>query len=526
MTWRATDPQGNEGGKIAWEIVRYTRGRGLDIGCGPNKVFPHFIGVDNKVDTQLFGVQMNPDVVIPDASNMSLFGSKTMDFIFSSHLLEHIAPEKVAATLAEWWRLIKVDGYLVLYLPDEDEYPKMGEPGANPDHKWNVSFDRVIEYMDGIPGWDLVDFQKRNQDMEYSLYFVFQRKGAREHLFSYRNPRPEKTAAVVRYGAYGDLLQASSVTAGLKAEGYHVTLFCSTPGYPVVQHDPSVDEFYLQDVDQVPNQFLGSFWNAHKPKYQRWVNLCESVEGTFLAMPGRTIHEWPPAVRHDMLNRNYVEMSHLIARIPHNPNPRFYPTPDELAWARKERAKMAGAKVLLWSLAGSSVHKTWAGLDSVIATIMLNYPEWDVVLAGGETCVMLEAGWENEARVYRRSGVWDIRQTMTFLRFCDCIVGPETGVMNAASMLDVPKVTFLSHSTEENLTRDWVNNISLWSRETSCPGRGENEAPACHQMHYGWQNCRRTENGVAQCQEDISVEQAWHAIEHAMNYSSKLREAR
>ena len=34
MSWNINDPQGNESGKIKWEIVPYTRGRGLDLGCG------------------------------------------------------------------------------------------------------------------------------------------------------------------------------------------------------------------------------------------------------------------------------------------------------------------------------------------------------------------------------------------------------------------------------------------------------------------------------------------------------------
>jgi len=59
-------------------------------------------------------------------------------------------------------------------LPDEDEYPKVGEQGANPDHKWNVNYDRVVEAMEKVPrSWDLVQFEKRNQTDEYSLFFVF-----------------------------------------------------------------------------------------------------------------------------------------------------------------------------------------------------------------------------------------------------------------------------------------------------------------------------------------------------------------
>lgn len=516
MTWKIDGKMGNEAYKIRWEVIQYTRGRGLDIGCGQQKTFPHWIGVDNCIDEKLFGQVIRPDVRIDDAGDLSLFQSRTMDFVFSSHLLEHIELDKVGATLKEWWRVLKDGGYLTLYLPDEDEYPKIGEDGANPDHKWNVNKDRVVEYMRAINGWDLCEFQKRNATDEYSLYFVF-RKVGKGHHFSHQAGKPTKTAAVVRYGAYGDLLQTSSVLAGLKKQGYHVTLYCAPPGCDVVKFDPHIDAFHYQDKDQVPNQCLAEFWEHHKQKFDKWVNLCESVEGSFLALPGRAMHDWPADARHAVMDHNYVEISHRIAGVPHDPQVKFYSTLPEREWARKERQKM-GKKVLVWSLAGSAVHKTWPYLDNVVASIMLEFPDWDVVFVGGEAAQLLEQGWENEARVHKRCGKWQIRETMTFLEFADCIVGPETGVMNAAAHMDTPKVVFLSHSSHLNLSRDWDNCIALYSRNTTCPGRGENKAPACHQMHYGWTHCKKTDIGVAQCQADISLAEAWHAIQHALRY--------
>lgn len=173
MTWTIDGPQGNESAKIKYAIVPYTRGRGVDLGCGPFKAFPHFIGVDNGHHAQEFGWQYKPDVHVDDASNLDVFASQSMDFVFSSHLLEHI--EDYRGALKEWFRVIKPKGYLVLYLPDEDEYPKVGEPGANPDHKWNVNYDRVVEAMKDVGSWDLVEFEKRNADNEYSVFFVFKK---------------------------------------------------------------------------------------------------------------------------------------------------------------------------------------------------------------------------------------------------------------------------------------------------------------------------------------------------------------
>jgi ADP-heptose:LPS heptosyltransferase len=123
-----------------------------------------------------------------------------------------------------------------------------------------------------------------------------------------------------------------------------------------------------------------------------------------------------------------------------------------------------------------------------------------------------------------RCGKWTIRQSLAFMDTVDMAIGPETGVINTASMLPYPKVVLLSHSTHENLTRDWVNVHPVQSENTVCPGRGNNEAPACHQMHYSFQYCKPTADKVAQCQADISADQVyrkvWHCITELMEQAA------
>jgi ADP-heptose:LPS heptosyltransferase/predicted SAM-dependent methyltransferase len=524
MVWRITDPQCNEGAKVKWEIVEWTRGKGLEMGSGIQKLYPHFIGVDNKKDEQLFGHPIAPDLKVDTAERIDFIASGSMDFVFSSHMLEHIEPERVTGCLKEWMRLIRPKGYLVLYLPDEDEYPKVGKEGANPDHKWDVNYERVVQYMRAST-WDLVEFQKRNEGREYSLLFVFQKTNSGQHESWKSKEKPkQKTCGVVRYGAFGDLIQASSVFAALKDEGYHITLYTSPPGDEVIKHDPNIDAFYLQDKDQVPNHLLGEFWDYHKQRYDKWVNLSESVEGTFLALPGRTLHNWPPLLRHQLMDRNYLDVQHGIAGVEGERRMRFYPTQDEVNWARKQRQKM-GEFLVAWPLAGSSPHKLWPGLDGVVASLMIDFPQLEVVFMGGDAAKLLEQGWEKERRVHKRCGQWSIRQSMAFMAHVDMAIGPETGLMNCAAYEEYPKVVFLSHSSENNLTRDWPNTHSLWGKNTHCPGRGENEAPACHQLHYNWDHCKKTEQSVAQCQADISGEEAYKVIWHAVTHALKERAA-
>lgn len=522
MVWKIDDPYVAESKKICWEVAPYLRGRGLDIGAGDFRVLPHVTTVDNGDHAQ-FGFALKPDVKC-DCRKLDVFASQSQDFVYSSHLIEHVPYEETPDMFREWARVVKPGGYLIIFAPDEDEYPKVGEKGANPTHQWNVNYGRVVASMGAMGrGWDLIDFQKRNEGQNYSLLFVFRMTATKGHNFSWMSASDiERKALVCRFGAIGDLIQATSVLAGLKQAGYHTTLMCSPPASDIMTHDPNVDEFMILDRDQIPNGDLGPFWEWQAKKYDKFVNLSESVEGTFLALPGRTAYNIAPAARHAISNHNYLEYQHLLAGVPHRPQVKFHATLEEKAWAQRTRARMGDGPVAMWSLAGSSVHKTWAGLDSIIASFML-HTDVTVVLVGGPECAVLEAGWEKEPRVHRTCGKWGIRESLAFALECDLVVGPETGVLNAMCCESMPKIVFLSHSTHENLTRDWINTIPLMSKNTVCKGRGNNDAPACHKLIFGWEHCSKNEEqGVAQCQADIGVEEVWDAIVSVMVNSNAL----
>jgi ADP-heptose:LPS heptosyltransferase/predicted SAM-dependent methyltransferase len=513
MVWKKDDSAPNETAKIRWDLVEYTRGMGLDLGCGNNKAFPHFIGVDNCVDEVLFGNKITPDFRVQTVERLPMWASESMNFVFSSHLLEHIA--NYEAALKEWWRVIKVGGHLCLYLPHKNFYPNIGEDGANPDHKHDFLPSDIIAAMKGLAkhgGWDLLRNEERNEGDEYSFFQVYRKLNTNKFRFSCNDPKPAKTCAVIRYGAFGDLLMASSIFPGLKAQGYHITLYSVPRGYEVVKHDPHIDKVILQDTDQVPNHLLSVFWAHVAKQYDKFVNLSESVESTFLTTKDKAPYTWPHALRHKFLNHNYLEFAHELAGVPFPPRQKFYANEAEKAWAAKERKKIGGSPLVLYSLSGSSVNKVWPHLDALLARMMVAYPESKVVLLGDEQCKMLEAGWQNEPRVLKRSGVWSIRESLSMIAQADLVVGPETGVLNAAAFDQVPKVVTLSHSSVENLTRDWVNTISLVPNNTDCY--------PCHTLHFGFDTCRRDEKlGASACQTDISIDQMWDAVRQSLGTS-------
>ena len=519
MVWSVENSKADEASKIRWELIPYFHGRVLDIGCGPFKCFPHFIGVDNGHHWGKHGVDIGCD-----ADRLDLFAGQSCDAIFSSHLLEHVEYGKVPAMLREWCRVLRPGGHLVLYLPDEDQYPKVGEKFANSDHKWNVNYARVVEAMRQTGrGWDLVDYQVRQSSDEYSLFFVFKMTQGREQNYSYKLPKPAKTAAVIRYGAIGDAIQTSSLFPLLKEQGYWIDFYCqSGGGYDVLKHDPYVDRFIVQGKDEIPPQFLQEFWDYTRPKYTKWINLCESIEGTLLATPGRVNHEWDNALRAKYCDRNYLEWTHELAGLPMVFRPKFYGTLEEKDWARKTAARWGGRNII-WSLSGSSGHKVWPHLDETIKRVLEHYPDVHVTLVGDELCRILQTGWDRfddkldkwvdvNARVHCKSGVWSIRESLAFAEIADLVIGTETGLINSVGHTDVPKIITLSHSSREMLTKHWTNVTVLEQPAgVGCP-----KSP-CRQLHYTWDYCpKHEETGTALCQFHITAEMMWDAIREVL----------
>lgn len=522
MVWRAEDPQGYEADKIKYLAVPYTRGKGIDLGCGPKKAFEHFIGVDNCIDTQLFNIPMNPDVKVEDCMNLP-FENASLDFVFSSHMLEHV--QDCGRALDEIWRVLKPGGHLVLYLPHADLYPNIGEPWANPDHKHDFRNADIRRKVSAIcyatrTGFNLLIDEVRAEGTEYSFFQVYRKLEARVQLEAARRPRPAKTACVVRYGGFGDQIQASNILPALKREGYHVTFMTTPKGQDVLLHDPHIDDWLIQDNNQVPNHELTAYWKQWAGRFDRFINLSESVEATLLAMPGRANHQWPESVRRKYLGVNYLEFTAELAQVPYASEARFYPTEKEREWAREYLAGLPGTRRIMYALAGSSVHKFYPWQDAVIARVMTDMPDTAVIMAGDEACRLLEQGWENESRVRRTSGALSIRDTLTLATMVDLVIGPETGVLNAVAFDPaVAKVVMLSHSSPENLTKHWVNAATMLPDPLI-------DCYPCHRLHYGSEWCRvHEDSGAAMCAASIDPGDVFAAVQRLMEKNCEARQA-
>jgi len=160
-------------------LVKYCEGMGLDLGYGGDPIIPSAITLD--LDWEGKGSSLSPHApqnLVGDARNLYWFKDDVFDYVYSSHLLEDFVYAEQIKVLEEWLRVIKVGGYLVLYLPDEQTYRRHCEKLCKPknaDHK-NEDFSlhsllwKVICYVKNAEVVISIDLCE-----DYSFYIVLRK---------------------------------------------------------------------------------------------------------------------------------------------------------------------------------------------------------------------------------------------------------------------------------------------------------------------------------------------------------------
>jgi predicted SAM-dependent methyltransferase len=108
----------SETSKCRASLAQYCQGDGLDIGFGGDPIVPHAICLDMPKGYANYDNHVQH--LHGDARNLYWFRSDSLDWVYSSHVLEDF--EDTRSVLYEWLRVVRPGGYIVLYLPDEQTY--------------------------------------------------------------------------------------------------------------------------------------------------------------------------------------------------------------------------------------------------------------------------------------------------------------------------------------------------------------------------------------------------------------------
>jgi SAM-dependent methyltransferase len=166
----------SETAKYRHLTARYCHGNGVDIGSGGDPVVPWAISFDlPREEFATYNAGNIPEHCIHfhgDATQLP-FRRNTLDFVYSSHLLEDFADW--TPVLTEWVRVLKPGGRLVILIPDKARWNVAVSNGQPPNcaHQHEGFVGELTQHAEKLGTLNVVE--DRLTDLfpaDYSILFV------------------------------------------------------------------------------------------------------------------------------------------------------------------------------------------------------------------------------------------------------------------------------------------------------------------------------------------------------------------
>lgn len=469
---------------VSYRAAAYLQGRGIIYGCGPNTPFPLEAKAPG-VYAVVIDPAPHPLVSFIEAADFSGLADRAYNFVFCGVN----TPPNITAKLI---KKLRVNGHLIIHSvgPRSTEHMAMVEVAGH----WQAKIDMV-----------------RDEQRLTVLKLVDAEGAGVASVVPVEPPR----ACICRYGAIGDMIMVTPLIRALHERGFKVTVNTTSYSAEVLLHNPYVSNVIVQERNIVPNAELGGYWREWMGDYERYINLSESIEGGLLKLENRVDFYTPASDRHAVCNINYTDQTLALGNCSDAKNklPELFFSPAEHKAAKsylRSVGARAGVVTIMWGLNGSSYHKRYPLLKSVLEKWLPQHPEVRVLLSGNEQAKPLEF---DMPQVIRASGALSLRMMLALATTVDIVVGPESALVNAAAASANHKIVLLSHSTHENLTKYWLNTTVL------PPDRGQAPCYPCHQLHYSLESCPLVEHDgvpIPACTLGVSTERMTAALDEAL----------
>lgn len=147
----------NKGNAVSFIIEKaqqYCRGRGIDVGADK---WP------------LPGATVIQKEIHQNAYKLDRFPDGSLDYVFSSHTLEHL--EKWQDALELWIGKLRLNGILFLYLPHQSM--RLWEPGGpwvGDAHKWSPTCKKVTDFLIS-KGLQIIEYNS-GRDVFWSFHII------------------------------------------------------------------------------------------------------------------------------------------------------------------------------------------------------------------------------------------------------------------------------------------------------------------------------------------------------------------
>lgn len=338
-------------------------------------------------------------------------------------------------------------------------------------------------------------------------------------------------AGLCRFGGIGDNFIASSVLP-LLARTHNVEVITQSPQSVVFENNPHIAKLTVYPPGHIPGE-TGEKWQEWFNKiaigFDRFYHLSHSIETLVAFVPGQTHYNWPASARRQWADKSYLQIAHDVCEVPHEYEPRFFPTDEETEKAQATKYEKMGAPLIGWVVSGSRFDKIYPYSAMAIVRLIREIEGCHVLLFGGNNrdshlidAIREHVERENSCRdrIYAAQNPpdadpppWPLRRSLSQLQVCDLVIGPDTGLLWSVASRPMPKVLLLSHASQRNITAGWKNTTTLHADRQRVP------CWPCHRLIDNPDtDCTKSSDKLgAACISDISVESILRAAKRALD---------
>lgn len=314
-----------------------------------------------------------------------------------------------------------------------------------------------------------------------------------------------KSVYVTRYAAMGDHIHASHIPRLLKEHcGFDYVCFeYNNKGMAIYANNPFIDEHIVFEpskpgIAEKPMSYIEKRYEQimERRGFTKHVNLLNSIEHGYIAMENQNEYYRDSEFRRQKFGEhNYYDQTTIFAGYPEHVGMKGDLFFTEAEYEQVQRIYMdryVDNFVLICNLSGTSKHKLFYNAESIIKSFLSKHPEAICITMGDEDAkvhldffgdqIVNRAGAFNKDGKFDGGKVYPFRQSMLMTKYADLVIGCESGLMVAATLLGAPTVQLMTAASIKNHGGDFENDYSLQSPAACSP---------CHKGPYEYFGCPR-----------------------------------
>lgn len=158
-------------------VQGYCVGAGIDVASAGDPIVPTAIQIEAVHPYCPFFDTKYPPQIRGDGTKLIWFSNNSMDYLYSAHLIEDFDVPDQIRILAEWGRVVKPGGHIVILAPERNRWHEALRKGQPPNnaHKHEPLIGEFTRIFQQFGNWVILEDRYCDGE-DYSMFFVSRKR--------------------------------------------------------------------------------------------------------------------------------------------------------------------------------------------------------------------------------------------------------------------------------------------------------------------------------------------------------------